>query len=122
MKKVIFAFALLLSFYGPFGATAKETPVVVLSTSHDIFYFKICKTMVGGMVEVYNPEGKVVGTQNLDSRKLIIDFFDMAPGDYTIKVKKENTEETFTYHRDGFQMVVKEGATDASKLPADLSK
>ncbi|HEY5823778.1 MAG TPA: hypothetical protein VIT44_05410, partial [Cyclobacteriaceae bacterium] len=91
MKKVIFALALIISFYSSFSATRKETPVVVLSTSHDIFYFKICKAMIGGKVEVYSPEGEVVGTQNLDNRKLIIDFFDMAPGDYTIKVKKENT-------------------------------
>src|SRR6478609_4425208 len=119
MKKVIFTLALIIAFYSSFSTGLKDTPVVVLSTSHDIFYFKICKTMIGGTVEVYSPEGKVVGTQNLDDRKLIIDFFDMAPGDYTIKVKKENTEETFTYHKDGYQMVIKESSTVASKLLAD---
>jgi len=122
MKKVIFALALLISSYSSFSATLKDTPVVVLSTSHDIFYFKICKTMVGGTVEVYNPEGKMVGTQNLDNRKLIIDFFDMAPGNYTIKVKKENIEETFTYHRDGYQMVVRAASTDASKSQVSPGK
>jgi len=122
MKKVIFTLALIISFYSSFSTTRKDTPVVVLKTSHDIFYFKICKTMIGGKVEVYSPEGNVVGTQNLDNRKLIIDFFDMAPGDYTIKVKKENTEETFTYHREGYQMVIKASSTDDSKSPANPNK
>jgi hypothetical protein len=99
MKKIILAIALLASSYNAFS---KEIPVVVLNTSHDIFYFKIGKSMMGGVVEVYNPEGKIVGTQNLDNRKLIIDFFDMAPGNYIIKVKKDNVEETFSYQRTGF--------------------
>ena len=122
MKKVILTLALIISFYSSFSTTRKNTPVVVLSTSHDIFYFKISKTMVGGTVEVYNPEGKIVGAQNLDNRKLIIDFFDMAPGDYTIKVKKENTQEIFTYHREGYQMVIKSDSTDVSKSQANPDK
>lgn len=122
MKKVLFALALLLSFYSSFSASRKETPVIVLGRSHDIFYFKICKAMVGGVVEVYSPQGNVIETQNLDNRKLIIDFFDMAPGDYTIKVKKDGTEEVFTYHRRGKQVALIVNSSSASKLQADPDK
>jgi len=115
MKKIIFALALMMSFYSSFGVPLKDTPVVILGRSHDIFYFKIGKAMVGGTVEVYSPEGNVIGTQNLDNRKLIIDFFDMAPGYYTIKVKKEGTEETFTYHRKGNQVALRVNSTGALK-------
>jgi hypothetical protein len=107
MKKLIFAFALLLSSYHAISnPSKKEIPVVVLNTSHDIFYFKICKALIGGTVKVYSPAGQLVATQNLDSKKLIIDFFDMAPGEYKIVVKKDNIEETFTYGRQGYNMVV----------------
>jgi hypothetical protein len=106
MKKVIFAIAILFSTYHAIGSPLKEIPVVVLNTSHDIFYFKIRKTMIGGTVEVYNPSGQLVASQNMDNKKLIIDFFDMAPGDYKIVVKKDNVQETFNYIRRGLDLAV----------------
>lgn len=97
MKKLVFAIAVLFASFNAIGSTMKDTPVTVLNTSLDVFYFKIDKMMIGGTVEVYNQAGEVVATQNLESKKLIIDFFEILPGDYKIVVKKDQIEETFNY-------------------------
>ncbi len=55
--------------------------------------------MVGGKVEVYDADGNLVRTQELNKCKLIVDFFDLPPGDYRVKVTKECFEEIFDYHR-----------------------
>ncbi len=120
MKKIIFAITVLFASFSAMANPVKEAPVVVLNTTHDIFYFKICKSMMGGTAEVFDAAGNLVITQNLDNRKLIIDFFEMLPGDYTIKVKKENTEETFAYHRNDYTLTV--SASDVLTLTATRGK
>jgi hypothetical protein len=104
MKKAVFVLAVLLAFYTSFAKSPNGTGTVVmqLATSHEIFYFKACRTMLGATVEVYDPTGKQVATQNLNKRKLIIDFFDMAPGDYKVVVTKNGTGQVFYYHRRDF--------------------
>lgn len=118
MKKIIIAIAVIFSSYSAIANTVKEAPVVVLNSTQEIFYFKICKTMIGGTAEVFDAAGNLVGTQKLDSRKMIIDFFEMAPGDYTIKVKKEGVEETFNYHINDYSIK----STDALILAAAPGK
>src|ERR1700755_2669927 len=115
MKKIILAFTILFTSYNAISSPLKDSLVVVLNTSNDIFYFKIDKTMIGGIVEVFSANGELVASQNLESKKLIIDFFEMNPGDYKIVVKKENVEETFTYIREAYNMRVMNVVANNSK-------
>ena len=73
--------------------------VEVLTTSHDIFYFKVDKGWIGGEVDVVAENSKQILAQKLDKKKMVVDFFDLAPGTYKIVVKKGDCEchEEFTY-------------------------
>jgi|GEM_PF-2982320 len=74
--------------------------VEVLTTSHEIFYFKIDKGWIGGEVDVLDENSKPISVQKLDKKKMLIDFFDIAPGTYTIVIKKGgacNCQEEFIY-------------------------
>jgi hypothetical protein len=100
MKKLILALALLATSYNAISKDIKkESPVVVLATSHEIFYFKVLESMIGGEVNVFDAAGNQVAAQSVDKRKMIVDFFEMQPGDYTVKVVKGNIEQVFDYHR-----------------------
>ncbi len=117
MKKVILSLAALLISLSAFSFTpAKSKPshVTGLAESHEIFYIRICKVMAGGKVEVYNSAGELVGAQDLNERKLIVDFFDMVPGDYTVKVIKDGMEEVFDFHKKGEVNEVEANVSSAS--------
>src|SRR5689334_17748811 len=82
--------------------TGMASPVLgvnVLATSHEIFYFKADKGWLGGEVQVLDENSQPVGVQKLDKKKMVIDFFDLAPGKYTIIIMKEDCgcHEEFTY-------------------------
>lgn len=81
--------------------SSKAMSVLVLSTSHEVFYFKVSKEMLQGTVEVYNEQQQLVGRQLLDKRKMIIDFFDAAPGSYKIKVTNQTQSFEYTYEKQG---------------------
>lgn len=79
--------------------------VTVLSEKMDIFYFKVSKAFVGATVVVYSADDSLIFTSKVLHRKVIIDFYLKAAGVFTIKVKKDNKEEVFTYVKeDGFQL------------------
>jgi hypothetical protein len=80
--------------------SSKAMSVMVLSTSHELFYFKVSKEMLQGTVEVYNAQQQLIGRQLLDKRKMMIDFFDAAPGNYTIKVVAANQSFEYTYQKE----------------------
>ena len=73
--------------------------VDVLITSHEVFYFKIDKGWIGGEVEVLDSAAQHISSQILDKKKIMIDFFDLAPGTYTIVLKKADCDcrEEFIY-------------------------
>lgn len=117
MKKIILSLATLLISLSAFSfAPAKPKPshVTGLAASHEIFYIRICKVMAGGKVEVYNSAGELVGAQDLNDRRLIVDFFEMVPGDYTVKVIKDGIEEIFDFHKKGQVNEAEANASSAS--------
>lgn len=89
----MFIFSLLLA---SLSAQARET-VIVLITQGDVFYFQVGKVMKGGQVEVYDPTGKLITTQQIDARRMTIELLDLAPGEYTIKVVKQSKDQSFDY-------------------------
>lgn len=103
MKNFTFAFIVILVIANRItfaaGHPAVDASVTVLAKSHHIFYFKVCKNMIGGRVEVYAHDGSLIRTQKLNRSKFIVDFIDLEPGDYTVKVTKDCFEEIFDYHR-----------------------
>lgn len=97
IASVLFFFALASGVHAQAG---KAMSVMVLSTSHEVFYFKVSKDMLQGTVEVYNEQQQLVGRQLLDKKKMIIDFFDAAPGNYRIKVIHQAQAFEFTYQKE----------------------
>ena len=89
-------------FLASFTTMASPTSGVdVLTVSHEIFYFKVDESWIGGEVDVLGADSLQVTAQKLDKKKIVIDFFDLAPGTYTIVIKKKNNcecdREKFTY-------------------------
>jgi hypothetical protein len=99
--RTVIASALFLFSFAGAAQSNKAMSVMVLSTSHEVFYFKVGKEMLQGSVEVYNDQQQLVGRQVLDKKKMIIDFFDAAPGNYRIKVLKQEQSFEYTYQKGG---------------------
>jgi hypothetical protein len=74
--------------------------VDVLIISHEVFYFKVDEGWLGGEVDVVGMDSTQVSVQKIDKKKMMVDFFDLAPGTYTIIIKKNDNcdcREEFTY-------------------------
>jgi hypothetical protein len=92
----IFVLALALS---PSVASANVSPVRVISTKTDIFYFKVDKSFIGAVIEVYSPEDVLIISDTVTHHKAIIDFYLEKPGRYSIKIKKNDREAHFTFEK-----------------------
>jgi hypothetical protein len=99
MKTITAAAILFLSFasVSSFATAEKAESVQVLSTKRYIFYFKVDKSLVGGVAEIYTADNVQVGTEKIEHVKNIVDFFYLAPGTYTVKIRKDDKEFSFTY-------------------------
>ena len=91
-KIVLLSFVLLSSL----SVNAKET-VIMLVTPKDVFYFQVGKLMKGGQVEIYDPTGKLITTQQIATRETTIELPDLTPGEYIIKVMKLSKDQSFNY-------------------------
>ena len=63
----------------------------------DLFTLKAEKEFVGAQVEVYNSSGKLITSNSLQKRKMIIDFGDAMFGTYTIRIVKGDDLKEFKY-------------------------
>jgi cytochrome oxidase Cu insertion factor (SCO1/SenC/PrrC family) len=63
----------------------------------DLFTLKADKEFVGAQVEVYNSSGKLITSNSLQKRKMIIDFGDAMFGTYTIRIVKGDELQEFKY-------------------------
>jgi hypothetical protein len=97
LKKATLVLFILLN---AFGAFAKNT-VIVISTPHDVYYFEVGKLMKGARIEIYDPAGKLISSQDLIKRKLIVELPELFPGEYIVKIKKESADQLFDYHGNG---------------------
>lgn len=97
MKKLTVLTFLLLISASAFSEKAPHSPVRVLSTKSDIFYFKVDKDLIDATIEVYNEKGEKLISDSVKRRKTIIDFYNEEAGHFTIKIVKGNMEEQFDY-------------------------
>ena len=73
--------------------------VHIISTSLDVFYFKIDHHYIGALVEIYNADSVMIWTHKMKHRKIIIDFFEVPAGDYVIKFTKHDKTEEFPFRK-----------------------
>lgn len=67
-------------------------------TKHkNLFKVKTNKKFVGATVEVFMTNGSLLTSQNLQKRKMIIDFGDSKGGTYTIRLTKGNETKEFHF-------------------------
>jgi hypothetical protein len=83
---------LIYSFAHGSGDPCK-TPVTVLSSKMDTFYFKLCKDHMGALVEVFSGDSVLLISSTIASNKAIIDFYFEKPGKYVIKITPNQGEE-----------------------------
>jgi hypothetical protein len=62
-----------------------------------LFVVRAKKKFVGATVEVYSSQGRLVTTQNLHKRKMIIDFADVKKDTYTIRIVKGDSSKEFHF-------------------------
>ena len=73
------------------------TTIIGHGKNKSLFVFKAKKKFVGATVEVYSSQGKLVTTQNLHKRKMIIDFADVKKDTYTIRIVKGDATKEFQF-------------------------
>lgn len=66
----------------------KDTVTVAPTYYRDLLILKAGKVFMGATVHVYDSTGTVVATSHIHKKKMIIDFYDIPYGSYTIQVIK----------------------------------
>jgi hypothetical protein len=113
MKKLTLILLLLTASAASY-ARCKNAPVSVISTKRDVFYFKVNKVLVGSTLEVYSSTGEMIFTAKVCHRKAIVDFYLENAGTYSIKLKKGDKVEEFTYVKESASPLVSVGMESAS--------
>lgn len=77
----------------------KDTVNVTVTPTHykNLLILKADKTYMGAAVEVHNATGVVVATSRIHKKKMIIDFYDIPYGAYTICVITNKNTVEFSY-------------------------
>lgn len=83
------------------GKAAKPEDAIINGQTKvkSLFVYKAQKKFVGAMVEVYTSNGDLLTAQNIQKRKLIIDFGSALKDTYTIRVVKGDDIKEFQYHK-----------------------
>ena len=74
-----------------------ESKAGISGKNKGVFILKTTKKFVGAKVEVFKADGELIAYQNLEKRKVVIDFREVRFGTYTIRVTKGNTSEEYQY-------------------------
>lgn len=78
------------AFAAPASAIKKDKDSVSVNTTHyrDLLVLKAGKPFMGATVEVHDASGALIATSCIRKKKMIIDFYDIPYGSYTIQVIK----------------------------------
>lgn len=81
--------------------TKEESPSIkILSTKRHILYFKCSRDLIGANIEVENERHQSVASERVKDAKTLVDFFFLPPGNYIVKVKKDDVEIDIDYMND----------------------
>jgi hypothetical protein len=95
LRILIVALALMHSLSGI--ARDHKKPVKIKFSDNCILFLRVQKSMVGATVEVFTTDGKLMSTETVTKRTIIIDFISYELGEYTIKISSPTYTETFIY-------------------------
>jgi hypothetical protein len=88
-------------FAAPAASVKKDsdTVSVTLTPTHykDLLILKSTKKYMGAAVEVHDGTGAVVASGRIHKKKMIVDFYDIPYGAYTICVVKDKKTLEFNY-------------------------
>jgi hypothetical protein len=90
MKKIILLIGALILVLVT-ASYAKEKPqkdFTLLSVKKHTLYFKVSKSFLGGVVEVYDAKEKFMEAEDLPHTHTMVYFEEMPKGVYIIRVKK----------------------------------
>jgi hypothetical protein len=81
------------------GKAAKPEDAIIIGQTKNksLFVYKTQRKFLGAMVEVYTSNGDLLTAQNLQKRKLIIDFGTALKDTYIIRVVKGKDVREFQY-------------------------
>ena len=98
--KILLAVVVALMIVTTSQAAKPEDAIVVGQTKNkSLFVYKTQRKFVGAMVEVYTSNGDLLTAQNLQKRKLIIDFGSAITDTYTIRVVKGSEVKEFQFQK-----------------------
>jgi hypothetical protein len=98
MKTIAFLSIFLISHIFPLQFAKREAIEKSLSHQH-VLILKVDQKFRGGEVEVVSQGGDTIVKQVLFRRKMKIDFQNVKPGTYIVKMKKGMLVESFHYQR-----------------------
>jgi hypothetical protein len=99
MKKMMLIPALVVLSAVAF-ANKPVNPVKVVSTTHDVVYFKVSCEMIGATMDVYDQTGKMIYSEKVTDKKVLVDFYAEPSGTYTIHVQKGASDKQITYNKE----------------------
>lgn len=87
---VVLALLTTAAFAAPATTIKKDKDSVSVNATHyrDLLLLKAGKLFLGATVEVHDASGAVIATSHIHKKKMIIDFYDIPYGSYTIHVIK----------------------------------
>lgn len=91
----------------PVNPSKKDKSVVVITTRLDIFYFKVNKEMMGGLIEIYDDKDEIMASQSITQKKMLLDFIDAKPGTYSIRISNGHTIREFEFKKEGMKGDIK---------------
>ncbi len=95
--KVLVASSLFLSSAVMVNAAPHDEITTTTHRHKNLFKVRAQKKFMGATVEVFIGNGDLLTAQNLQKRKVIIDFGDAKGGTYTIRLTKGNEMKEFHY-------------------------
>ncbi len=99
MKKIIILAALVLTVSASAFAAKPASSIKVVSKQMDVVYFKVSCELIGATLEITDANGNVLHTAKVTDKKVIVDFYAEPSGEYTIHVKKNNSDEVISYSK-----------------------
>ena len=97
LKKILFVALISLTSTGWAGTPGEgkgEEP-----KNKNLLIFKTEKKFSGAKVEILTADGALLTAQNVQKRKVIIDFNGVEQGTYTIRLSKGNDTREFQYEK-----------------------